>query len=149
MQIEVPDLIPPEFELEMFKDAGRVSQLIEEELSNALWRPFMERVMAEMKLDPGNDWTMWEGFWSNENGLQNELAIGALHLDQQIYLRGMRVKGVPENRVKEVQGALKVMIVEYMQALGTVLRWKHDQKKPFTGFGEGKTKGGRFHDQTS
>jgi len=143
MNITIANLLPKGFNLEIFQTQKELIALVNAELSNDLWRPFMERVLFEMKHDPDNAWTMWEGFWKDEgNGFQTEIIVGALHLEGTVYTRGMRVKHVPPDQIEEVQGALKPMIEHYMSQLAHELERKVTSmiEKPYTSFGEGKSK---------
>jgi hypothetical protein len=145
MEITIPDLIPKGLNFEVFINPDQIHDLVNEELSNDLWRPFMERVLDEYQKDKINDWTLWEGFWSNEeDGTQTELIFGVLNMFQKAHLRGMRVKYVPKEQTKTVQEALKVMMETYLYNLGIQLQNKKDEEdmsnETFTAFGEGKSK---------
>jgi hypothetical protein len=140
MQIELPNYLPTEFDLEIFQNQDQLLKLVNEELSNELWRPFIERVLLEMKIDL-QDWTMWEGFFRQENEeYETEIIVGALHRKGIIYTRGMRVKHVPNSLKNKIQDALKIMIQDYMSALNEQLENKQMSEITFTSFGDGKSK---------
>jgi hypothetical protein len=142
MRIELDNLLPANFrnKLELFQNQDELIALVNEELSNELWRPYVERLLAEMKADK-RDWCIWEGFyhsWNDET--ENEIIIGSLHMDGIAYTRGMRVKDVPIEQKDKVQNALKLMIQDYLGALADELRKKKQMEQPFTEFGAGKSK---------
>jgi hypothetical protein len=139
MKLEILNLIPKGLVLEVFQSQEELVSLVDEELSNALWRPFIERVLAEMKKDE-DEWTMWEGFWHEENTkYQTEIIVGALHMEGTIYTRGMRVKHVPVSQIKETQDGLITMMNHYLVKLSEELKKQKDMNS-FTSFGDGKTK---------
>jgi hypothetical protein len=144
MEIQIPDLIPKGLIFEMFLNPDQIETLVNEELTNEMWRPFIERVLHEHEKDKLNDWSLWEGFWTGKENDQTELIIGALNMFQKVHVRGMRVKHVPQPQIKTVQEALKTMMEEYLYNLGIQLQNKKDEEdmsnETFTAFGEGKSK---------